>query len=119
MLIAQQLVRQEQIKDAVLLESYFSKHPDFLKSYDMCRIDSLWKKRLSPVCDFPSWDNQGVNLLKTALRTWKRYKKLQKMMKSESIDSIYLAFPRKAMTSISLKKAIAITFLVCVIYVKA
>lgn len=91
MLIAQQLVRQEQIKDAVLLESYFSKHPDFLKSYDMCRIDSLWKKRLSPVCDFPSWDNQGVNLLKTALRTWKRYKKLQKMMKSESIDSIYLA----------------------------
>lgn len=91
MLIAQQLVRQEQIKDAILLESYFSKHPDFLKSYDMCRIDSLWKKKLSPVCDFPSWDNGGVNLFKTALRTWNRYRNLKKALETEGIDSIYLA----------------------------
>lgn len=91
MLVAQQLVRQEQIKDAILLESYFSKHPDFLDSYDICRIDSLWKKRLEPVCDFPSWDNGGVNLHKTAISAWKKYHWLKRMLEENGIDSIYLA----------------------------
>lgn len=91
MLVAQQLVRQEKIKDAILLESYFSKHPDFLDSYEVCRIDELWKKRLEPVCDFPSWDYGGANLYKTAFGTWKKYRRLKRILREHSIDSIYLA----------------------------
>lgn len=91
MLTAQQIIRQENIQDAVLLESYFSLHPEFLDSYDVCRIDKYWKKILNPVCDFYSWDNGGVNLLSTAIPTWKRYCKIKQMLIDNSIDTIYLA----------------------------
>lgn len=91
MLTSQQLIRQENITDAILLESSFSGYDSFQPSYDVCRIDSLWSKRLEPVLDFPSWDSQGVNICKTALKTFKRYKSFKKLLRDNNIDTIYLA----------------------------
>lgn len=91
MLTSQQLIRQENIKDAVLLESSFSGFNSFQPSYDVCRIEELWTKRLKPVLDFPSWDSQGLNLYKTALKTFKRYRNFKKLLQDNNIDTIYLA----------------------------
>lgn len=91
MLTSQQLIRQENIKDAILLESSFSGFNSFQPSYDVCRIDELWMKRLSPVMDFPSWDSQGINLTKTAFTTFKRYRKFKKLLEENGVDTIYLA----------------------------
>lgn len=91
MLVAQQVIRQEKITDAVLLQSTFSNIPDFWACYDVCRIDSLWQKKLSDVFDFPSWDNQGVKLLNTAFPTYKKYRKLRRILSDNNIDSIFLA----------------------------
>lgn len=91
LLVAQQVVRQEKLKDTVLLESCFSIHPEFAKSYDLCRMDKLWTKRLEPVTDFTFWDKGGTHLTQTALPTWKKYKWLKKLLKDNDIKTIYLA----------------------------
>ena len=91
LLVAQQIVRQEQMNDAVLLESYVGSHKDFLQIYDLCRIDSLWVKRLPPIGGFPGWDNSGTKLLKTAHRTWRRYQRIKKLLEDNNIDEIFLA----------------------------
>lgn len=91
MLTSQQLIRQENITDAILLESSFSGYDSFQPSYDVCRIDNLWSKRLEPVLDFPSWDSHGINLCKTALITFKRYNELKRLLHEHNVDTIYLA----------------------------
>lgn len=91
MLVAQQLIRQEKIKDAVLLESSFAGFNSFQPSYDVCRIDGLWSKRLKPIMDFPSWDSQGINLSRSAQKTYNRYKDFRKLLCDNNIDTIYLA----------------------------
>lgn len=91
MLTSQQLIRQENITDAILLESSFSWCNSFQPSYDVCRIEELWMKRLEPVLDFPSWDAQGISLQKTALTTYRRFRKFIKLLKRYDVDTIYLA----------------------------
>jgi len=91
LLVAQQVVQQEGFKDAVLLESYVGIHRDMLRSYEVCRIDSLWVKRLHSVGAFPSWDNGGVDLLHTAHVTMHRYRKIRRILEDNNVDSIFLA----------------------------
>lgn len=91
LLVAQQVVRQEGFEDAVLLESYVDSFCDMLRSYEVCRIDSLWAKRLHSVGAFPSWDNGGVDLLHTAHTTMHRFRKIKRILEENNVDSIFLA----------------------------
>lgn len=91
LLIAQQVVVQEKFKDAILLESYIGNFSSMIKSYDVCRIDSLWSKVFDHIGAFPSWDNGGTELFRTAYPTWKRYKRIKRILDGNHVDSIFLA----------------------------
>lgn len=91
LLVAQQVVRQEGFKDAILWESYVGNHSDMLKSYDVCRMDSLWVKRLHSVGAFPSWDNGGVDIFHSAKTTMSRYKRIKIILEKNGVDTIFLA----------------------------
>lgn len=91
LLVAQQIVRQEKIEDAILWESWVEPNSQFLKTYDLCIIPTLWKKRLPPVGGFPGWDYSGVRLAHTARKTWNRYKKIKQVLEENQVDEIFLA----------------------------
>lgn len=91
MLTSQQIIRQEKIEDAILLESSFSNSPDFSEIYDICRIDSLWIKKLPTTVDFMGWDSGGIDIFHTAKTTRRRYKEFLAQLKNNNVKTIYLA----------------------------
>ena len=44
--VAQQIIRQEELKDCILVESFVKDNRHFLEVYDMMLIKGLWKKKM-------------------------------------------------------------------------
>lgn len=88
--IAHQIIVQENLEDNVMLESYWPDYSHFLDIYQLIRNDELWTK-IIPFENWASWDYEGIQLFKHFSEVRKRSKEIKDILYSNDIDTIYLA----------------------------
>lgn len=88
--IAQQIIVQEKLKDNIMLESYFPGYSQFLDIYQLIRNDELWSK-IIPFDNWASWDHNGIQILKHFSDVRKRSKEIKDILQANKIDVVYLA----------------------------
>lgn len=88
--IAQQIIVQEKLKDNIMLESYFPGYSHFLDIYELVVIEDLWQKVI-PFDNWAYWDYGGKGLIRNSRKVWKRYKELAGILKKNQVEKIYLA----------------------------
>ena len=87
--VAQQIIRQEKLKECVLVESVLGDNSHFSKVFEMMRIESLWTKRLY-FKDFAEWNGDRVRSISDIKHTFKNYRIITKIVEDNHIDNIYL-----------------------------
>lgn len=90
LLIAQQIVNQEKLTNNVLLCGYVGDNKHFLDIYRLTIIPSMWMESvLMP--DVAGWAAiEKRHLLKTMIRTFRRYKEICSLLKAHQIDTLFL-----------------------------
>lgn len=88
--VAQQIIRQENLVDNVMLESYLPDCEHFLEIYQMIRIDGIWKKVL-PFDNWAYWDYSGGKLIRHIFDVKKKANAIEHLLRQNNIDNIYLA----------------------------
>lgn len=84
--VAQQIIRQEKLENNIIIEGYRS---SFSRSYDMMRIEDLWSKRLE-IEEIALWDGNNVTSLVDIETSWKNYRRLKDIIKSNNVSTLYL-----------------------------
>lgn len=90
LLIAQQIINQEKLADNVMLCGYVGDNKHFLDIYRLTIISSMWMESvLMP--DVAGWAAiEKRHLLKTVIRTFRRYKEICSLLKVHRIDTLFL-----------------------------
>lgn len=87
--IAQQLVHQEKLKDCILIEAYVAGNPHFIEIYDIMEMEGMWKKKYI-IPDFAQWDGLRTKSILDEVKTYKIYRKIWNLIKSNNIGTLYL-----------------------------
>lgn len=87
--VAQQIIRQEKLKNCVLVESILGDNYHFSEIFDIMCIDELWTKKLI-FKDFAKWNGDKVRKIKDISYTYNNYKRIKRILKDNSIGTIYL-----------------------------
>ena len=87
--VSQQIIRQEELKNCVLVESFVKGNSHFLEVYDMMCIDELWTKKLE-FKDFAKWNGDRVRSVGDILYAYRNYKRINSILKDNNIGTIYL-----------------------------
>lgn len=88
-LVAQLIIKQENLKNSVLIKGYIGNNTHFLEIYNLLHIDSLWG-RTYVMPDLPQWDGLAIRSIKDIKKTYSNFKKLKKIAKSNHIDTLFL-----------------------------
>lgn len=90
LMIAQQIIRQENLHDNVMLCGYVDNNIHFLDIYDLTIIDELWSKRVA----FPQVARWAIisrrHLWRDCKRTYRNFRLLVKILKKHDVDSLYI-----------------------------
>lgn len=90
LMIAQQIIRQENLKDNVMLCGYVYGNSHFLDIYDLTIIDELWSKRVA----FPQVARWAIisrrHLWRDCKRTLHNFRHLIRIVKKNNVDTLYI-----------------------------
>ena len=90
LMIAQQIIRQENQHDNVMLCGYVDNNIHFLDIYDLTIIDELWSKRVA----FPQVARWGIisrrHLWRDCKKTLRNFRLLEKVIKKYDVDCLYI-----------------------------
>lgn len=84
--VAQQIIRQENLENCIIIEGYRSLFGD---SYDMMILDELWYRKIE-MEDAAAWDGFKLNSLKDIKQTYNNYRKIKTILIENNIKEIYL-----------------------------
>lgn len=87
--VAQQIIKQENLRKNILLYTHIGNHYDFYEIYDIMCIDDLWKEKIK----FEGVEKiMELNLYnpKELWQAHKKYKQLNKIAKQHKVKTIYL-----------------------------
>lgn len=91
LLVAQQIVYQEQLKDCILIEGHVQQpqNTHFYAIYDYIEIEGMWKKKII----FPQiaqWDGLRIKNVHDIIQSYKNYRFLKNVMEENNVEIIYL-----------------------------
>lgn len=90
LLVAQQIIRQEQLRDNVMLYGYVDDNVHFLQQYDLTIFDSLWSARVA----MPKVARWAIisrkHLLRDCRQVWQNYRFIKKVISDYTIDTLFL-----------------------------
>lgn len=91
LLIAQQIVYQEKLKNCILIEGYVMppNNRHFLEIYDFIEIEDMWQKKIV-FPEIAQWDGLRITNVKEAKQAYKNYKYLRKIAEENNVETIYL-----------------------------
>lgn len=88
-LVAQLIVKQECLKDSVLIEGYVGNNSHFIDIYKLLRIDSLWgKSYIMP--DLPHWDGLVIRNFGDVRKAYSNFKKIKEIAQGNHVDTFFL-----------------------------
>lgn len=90
LLVAQQIIRQEQLKDNVMLYGYVDDNVHFLQQYELTIIDSFWSARVA----MPKVARWAIisrkQILRDCRQVWKNYQFIKKVISDFNVDTLFL-----------------------------
>lgn len=90
LMIAQMIIRQERLKDNVMLYGYVEKNFHFVDIYDLTIVDYLWNARVF----MPQVANWGIlsrkHLFRGGASTYRNYKFISQVICDYHIDTLFL-----------------------------
>jgi len=90
LLVAQQIIRQEQLKDNVMLYGYVDDNVHFLQLYELTVIDSLWSAKVA----MPKVARWAIisrkHLLRDCQQVWQNYCIIKKIICDYNITTLFL-----------------------------
>jgi len=91
LLVAQQIVHQEGLKDCILIEGYVMppKNRHFLEIFDFIEIEGMWKKKII-FPEIAQWDGLKIAGIKDAKHAYNNYKFLRRIVEENNVETIYL-----------------------------
>lgn len=87
LIVAQQIIRQENLSDNIMLESSIGK---FSEIYNLIRDDISWKKVLL-FENWANWDESGAHIIKNAIKVKRKSEEIRQILIDNQIDTVYLA----------------------------
>lgn len=90
LLVAQQIIQQEQLLDNVLLYGYVDDNKHFLKIYDLTVIENLWMAK-EPMSQVSSWaEISRKHIITEGRKAFQRYRYILKIIKKYQVNTLYL-----------------------------
>lgn len=90
LLVAQQIIRQEQLYDNVMLYGYVDDNVHFLEVYDLTIIEDLWIDKVA----MPQVARWAIisrkHLVRDCQKAYNNYRFIKKIIKKHQIDTLYL-----------------------------
>ena len=92
LMIAQNIIVQENLKDNIMLYGYVKGNSHFLNSYSMMACDKLWDKKIR-FDEISSWAefHQMKSYGRDFMRNLRNFKKLKDIIKKNKITAVYLS----------------------------
>lgn len=89
-MVAQQIIHNEKLSDNIMLYGYQGDNIQYLDIYDIIIIEEFWrnKERMDNIDDWASLSRK--NLLKSFIRCWSGYKKIDRVISSNNISTLFL-----------------------------
>lgn len=87
--IAQQIIKQENLTDNVLIQGYVRGYGYFLDIYNIMLIPELWNNYIV-YDDFILWDSTQLHSLKDIRYAYGNYKKIRSILKENNVGTVYL-----------------------------
>lgn len=96
LLVAQQIIRQENLKDNVMLYGFISDASQFREIYSLICIDELWSSKIE-MEQVPSWSViSRKHLFRDCRRVYANYKAINDIIRRCHIDTLYLGDVKNA-----------------------
>lgn len=96
LLVAQQIIRQEKLKDNVMLYGFISDASQFREIYDLICIDELWASKIE-MEQVPSWSViSRKHLFHDCRRVYVNYKAIYDIIRRYKVDTLYLGDVKNA-----------------------
>lgn len=90
LLVSQQIIRQEGLRDNIMLYGYVDNNKHFLQIYELSSIDELWKAKV-PMPQVARWGRiSRKHLFRDERNAYNNYKYIGSVLRSYKIDTIYL-----------------------------
>ena len=90
LLVAQQIIRQEKLKNNVMLYGYVDGNEHFLKLYELTIIDNLWSARIA----MPKVARWAIisrkHLVRDCCQVWRNYCFIKKIITDYDINKLFL-----------------------------
>lgn len=87
--VAQQVIRQEGLKDCILIEGYRNLFPQFVETYNLIKIDELWKQVIY-FEDIAAIDHEELPFFEGCKRAYQNVKRFKQIITENDIEYIYL-----------------------------
>lgn len=87
--VAQQVIRQEGLKDCILIEGCRELYPQFVDMYDLIKIDDLWKETIY-FEDISAIDHEELPFIEGCKKAVKNISRLRSIISDKNIEYIYL-----------------------------
>ena len=91
LLVAQQIVHQEELIDCILIEGHVQQpqNRNFYDIYDFIEIEGMWKKKIV-FPEIAQWDGLKIAGIKDAKHAYNNYKFLRRIVEENNVETIYL-----------------------------
>lgn len=90
LMIAQQIISQEDLQDNVMLYGYVDDNKHFLEQYELTVIDDMWKAKV-PMPQVSRWAViSRKRLLKDSIITYNNYNYIKKVIIGNHVDTLFL-----------------------------
>lgn len=90
LMIAQMIIKQEKLKDNIMLYGYVDNNSHFIDIYDLTIVDELWKARV-PMLHVSRWALMSrKHLLRDGRTAYHNYKFIAKVILDYHVDSLFL-----------------------------
>ena len=90
LMIAQMIIKQEQLKDNIMLYGYVDNNSHFIEIYDLTIVDELWKARVT-MPHVSRWALMSrKHLLRDGRTAYHNYKFIAKVILDYHVDSLFL-----------------------------
>lgn len=87
--VAQQVIRQEGLKNCILIEGCRELYPQFVDMYELIKIDDLWKKTIY-FEDISAIDHEELPFIEGCKKAIKNINRLRRIIKDNDVEYLYL-----------------------------
>lgn len=90
LMIAQEIIHQEKLENNIMVKGYVRNNTQFLQIYDYLQVDGMWNKEYIIPSISSSLDVDLHHPFQSMIRIRKNYKKLEKLIAQNKVDTLFL-----------------------------